>query len=67
MNNYEKIKAMSIDEMAEKIWTYTAWSCDFCAGADCPDAEDEVPPKDFCLHYIKPEKDYTPKSQTVSC
>ena len=53
MNNFEKIKQMNIDEMAEKIWTYTVWSCDFCIGADCPDVEDEEPPKDFCVHHIK--------------
>lgn len=41
MNNFEKIKAMDIDEMAEKIWTYTVWSCDFCVGADCPERQND--------------------------
>ena len=53
MNNYKKIKNMTLDEMAEKIWTYTVWSCDFCTGADCPEEEGEEPPKDFCVHRIK--------------
>lgn len=53
MNNFEKIKNYSIEEMAKIIWVYTAWSCDFCIGANCPDTEDEEPPKDFCVHHIK--------------
>lgn len=34
MNNFEKIKAMSIDEMAE--WLANFDSCVFC-GISCPD------------------------------
>ena len=48
MNNYEKIKAMSIDEMAEEFTKITATHCDYC-----PFQNECEPQEIFCKKFLK--------------
>lgn len=50
MNNYERIKNMSIDEMAEMITNFNINSlCDYCVGCECFSEDDE----DICDKGLK--------------
>ena len=50
MNNFEKIKSMTINEMADWIKSNSSYECDFCKGYAC----DKIPLySEKCLDGIK--------------